>query len=410
MTKTIQSPQLSISCSQNQNRHRSVKVTKSNKSGFVSAETWINKRQEARSRLLNEGVIMSRQEERVIDQAIAAASWPMEETFDLPGWVGSQFALGSGEVFSPPGETPIAVTFDRLTGSWETAGTLQSYDKNILHLCSKQRVLQFVLGIAFLPPILSLLGVEDNPIFDLYGPTSTGKSTALYLAASVWGPTTGDGERFWSTWNTTTNSLEREMALHSGGLMVLDESNAFTSANGASIRHGTVAQVVFSLAQGFERSRLTSHNRPRRKAFAVLSSSNVALSDNLKWAKADTADAALVRLLSIPAERQYGILSVPPRTKVRPAEFSRTLHDAMARNHGVAGPAFLRALVRDRARSEEELRAKFGGWCRGFLSCPEQLAPRQPSGPPRRLAQSSPLLSLRANMMFYQLAGAAEQS
>ena len=54
--------------------------------------------------------------------------------------------------------------------------------------------------------------------FSFEGGSSSGKTTALQVAASVWG-----GPGHVKSWRVTDNALEGVAALHNDGLLILDE-------------------------------------------------------------------------------------------------------------------------------------------------------------------------------------------
>lgn len=74
------------------------------------------------------------------------------------------------------------------------------------------------------------------------GDSSTGKTTALHVGASVWGGTT-----FVRTWRATANGLEGAAAALNDTLLCLDEISE------ADPRQ--VGEIVYSLANGIGKSR-----------------------------------------------------------------------------------------------------------------------------------------------------------
>ena len=78
--------------------------------------------------------------------------------------------------------------------------------------------LVFALSVAFAGPLANVAG-EDSGGFHIRGGTSIGKSTALKVAASVW----GDPVAYPRLWRATANGLEGLAALHNDGLLILDE-------------------------------------------------------------------------------------------------------------------------------------------------------------------------------------------
>src|SRR5262249_62371932 len=73
------------------------------------------------------------------------------------------------------------------------------------------------------PPLLRLLRAP-NFVVDLAGPTSTGKTTVLRLAASVWGEPSGSGESVMWTWNSTAAWRGRAPGMLHGRPPVPDQS------------------------------------------------------------------------------------------------------------------------------------------------------------------------------------------
>lgn len=73
--------------------------------------------------------------------------------------------------------------------------------------------LGFALSCSFAGPLLKLAGLEGG-CFAFEGGSSSGKTTALKVAASVWG-----GEAHVRAWRTTDNGLEGLAALHNDNVL-----------------------------------------------------------------------------------------------------------------------------------------------------------------------------------------------
>ena len=92
--------------------------------------------------------------------------------------------------------------------------------------------------------------------FHLIGTSSTGKTTALYVAGSVWGGRSNKG--FLDTWKSTANGLEAVAQLHNHCLLLLDEIN--------EVNPYEVGATVYALANGSGKSRMNKDTTSRRKA------------------------------------------------------------------------------------------------------------------------------------------------
>lgn len=85
-------------------------------------------------------------------------------------------------------------------------------------LASGNSRLVFAIATAFAPSLAKLAG-EDSGGFHFRGASSSGKSTALKVAASVW----GNLKSYCRLWRSTSNGLEGLAALHNDGLLIFDE-------------------------------------------------------------------------------------------------------------------------------------------------------------------------------------------
>jgi hypothetical protein len=106
------------------------------------------------------------------------------------------------------------------------AGSLVDWQCGAAALAEGNPVLLFTLCASFAAPLLHHSGQEGGG-FHLHGASSKGKTTAMQLAASVWGcgadPAEAPGKAYIQKWNATGNALEALAADHSDGLLVLDE-------------------------------------------------------------------------------------------------------------------------------------------------------------------------------------------
>ncbi len=87
-------------------------------------------------------------------------------------------------------------------------GTLQDWQQYIAKFCVDNSRLGFCVSVGFTSPLLYLLG-EENGGFNLRGPSSGGKTTALKVGLSTYG-----SEKMLHSWRATSNGLESIAALH----------------------------------------------------------------------------------------------------------------------------------------------------------------------------------------------------
>ena len=96
-------------------------------------------------------------------------------------------------------------------------GTLEEWKATIATNAADNSRLVLAISAAFAAPLLRLLNVEGGGIH-FYGQSSTGKSTALNIAASVWG-----SRSFKQTWRSTSNGLEATAQTYNDNILPLDE-------------------------------------------------------------------------------------------------------------------------------------------------------------------------------------------
>ena len=204
-------------------------------------------------------------------------------------------------------------------------------------------VIGTVLGLtgSFLKP-----AGEENGGIHFHGPTSSGKSSATQVAASVAGipdnPSRGGNiHGLFQTWNTTQNAVEMLLAPHSGMTAYIDE----VGANDAGVN-------LYNAFSGLGKARCTEIGGLREQnawSVLVLSTGEYSLRDHIEHSDIGrVTDGTAVRMLDVPTEEVQvaavclGAEPLPPpeelATTVRALQAQLTLH------HGTALPAFVERL------------------------------------------------------------------
>ena len=105
----------------------------------------------------------------------------------------------------------------------------------------------FTLGAGFLAPLLGDLKMQQNPIIDIAGRSSSGKTTQKRLIASIWGlPPEVQGGLIRS-WNSTPVFIERLASLCQDLPIFLDESH--------NARPEVVQNIIYQYGNGTGRGR-----------------------------------------------------------------------------------------------------------------------------------------------------------
>lgn len=228
-----------------------------------------------------------------------------------------------------------------MTNNYKENGTLAEWQGSVSKYCGGNSRLAFAVSCAFAAPLLSI-AQEENGGFNLFGPSSIGKTTALRVAASVYG-----SKRYVQQWRATSNGLEGVAAAHNDMLLVLDEMG---QANPKEI-----GNTVYCLGNGSGKIRANVRGDARQvKSWnsIYLSSGETTLADHIetegKYAKAGQE----VRLIDIPADTgKYGIFESLHGFSSGSA-LAKEISRASELYHGTAFTAYIDAL---RSISREDI-------------------------------------------------------
>jgi len=250
------------------------------------------------------------------------------------GWHGDEFVLPD-EVIGP---NPAGVIFQASTrhmDEYTQAGTLEGWREGIAALAPGNPVLILALSAAFAGPILARCNAEGGGIH-FVGDSSTGKSTALEAARSVWG-----GRAYLKSWKATANGMEGAAALHNDGLLCLDEISECNPRE--------VGAIVYSIGNGIGKQRAGRTGSARsvtRWRCVVVSSGERTISTQMLEAGHKAKAGQSIRMLDIPTTNKHGAwddLHQFPNGQA----FSDAIKHIAAKQYGKAGREFLRHLTAD---------------------------------------------------------------
>ncbi|WP_165176904.1 DUF927 domain-containing protein [Desulfovibrio sp. ZJ369] len=213
---------------------------------------------------------------------------------------------------------------------YRAAGTLDGW-REIATLAVGNARLSFALCAAFAGPLLRLAGLEGGG-FSFEGGSSSGKTTALQIAASVWG-----GPEHVRSWRATDNGLENIAVLHNDNVLILDEVG---QVNGKIL-----AECAYMLANGQGKGR-SSREGNLRKSHAwrllFLSSGELGLADKLAENGLKSRGGQEVRFVGLPVDTTMitELHGLPDAGAV-----VNRLKEVTAIHYGHAGRAFLQKLT-----------------------------------------------------------------
>ena len=261
--------------------------------------------------------------------AAARTGWhenPGGRCFVLPGGT-----IGSGDVRFQAEH----VTHDDFT----TAGDLEGWREHVARPCEGNPVLLLALSAAFTGPLLKVARLQEvgGAGIHLIGDSSRGKTTALQVAASVWG-----APGFVRTWRATSNGLEASAAALNDTLLVLDEISECDPRE--------IGAVVCSLANGTGKQRAARTGGTRgvaRWRIVALSSGERTLAAHMSEAGRRAKAGQEARLLDLPATRRaHGAFDELHGHRDGRA-FADALKRASGANYGHAGPEFVAGILGD---------------------------------------------------------------
>lgn len=213
---------------------------------------------------------------------------------------------------------------------YRTAGTLDGW-KEIAALSIGNSRLNFALCAAFAGPLLRLAGLEGGG-FSFEGGSSSGKTTALQIAASVWG-----GPEHVRSWRATDNGLENIAVLHNDNVLILDEVG---QVNGK-----VLAECAYMLANGQGKGRSSREGNLRKSLswrLLFLSSGELGLADKLAENGLKSRGGQEVRFVGLPVDTS--MLTELHGFPHAGAVVNR-LKELTALHYGHAGRAFLHKLT-----------------------------------------------------------------
>lgn len=312
---------------------------------------------------------------------LTRGNFPVIRTVDRAGWHGPAdaptFLLPDGTMVRAASAGADKRSFvlrqgDALLSCADDAtarrGTLEDWQREIAAYAVGNHRMALFLSTSFLPPLLKYI---DQPSggFHIVWDSSTGKSTLLFVAASVWGPGTAvDG--YVKQWRATTNGLEGLAAASSDQLLTLDEMHQAPAKE--------TAQAVYMLFNEAGKSSMTRNRQLRPAAtwrISVLSTGERTVAQLLATAGEKSPPAGLaVRLVEISGDAGagHGVFDVL-HGMADGAALSKHLQHAAKATCGTAGRAFLAKLVdilsdpEKRAGLVDRLRADHTAFVKAYM-------------------------------------------
>lgn len=273
--------------------------------------------------------------------AMYIKTWKVEERarcVDRLGWHGDTYMLPDIAVGGDNEQVVFQSKYVTDPG-YGVSGTADEWRDKVARLAGGNTRMMFGLSAAFSGP-LAYLANEDSGGFHLRGDSSTGKSTAIKIASSVW----GHPEKYTRQWAATKNGLEGMAAVHNDNLLALDEISECDPRD--------VGEAVYMLGNGKGKARANRSGLVRQPATwrtIFLSSGETTLAALMATAGRRMNAGQGVRLADFQsdAESGHGAFDVLHGYKSG-AALALALKDGSCQYYGAAGVAWLKWIVQHR--------------------------------------------------------------
>lgn len=250
------------------------------------------------------------------------------------------------------GTTAKPVIYQRAGGHqnpFNVSGSLAGWRNIIAGLAAGNARVVFSIAAAFAGPLLDLAGDEGGG-FNLKGASRVGKTTALRVAASVWGGDAKQGAAgFVGSWRATSNGLESVALQFCDTLLCLDEMGQADA--------GEIGDTAYMLSNGSGKARATRDGGarpPARWRVLFLSTGELGLADKIAEARQTTKAGQEVRMVDIAADAGTGCGLFSHLHDFDSADdLANALRSATRSEFGHAGRAFMAWLV-ERIEREPE--------------------------------------------------------
>ncbi|PWF55094.1 DUF927 domain-containing protein [Massilia glaciei] len=319
-------------------------------------------------------------------------AWPVQaraRCVERLGWHGAVYVTPSKSI----GQEEEIVVFQNahaIEPAFSVAGTAIEWRDSVAALAAGNSRLVFALSVAFAGALADVAG-EDSGGFHLRGGSSSGKTTALKVAASVW----GDPNAYPRLWRATANGLEGLAAMHNDGLLILDELS--------QVDPKEAGEAAYLLANGQGKARASRSGAARQSArwrLLFLSAGEESLTALMARAGRKANAGQEIRLADVDADAGAGMGSFETlHDQASPAALALAVKDAATRHHGAVGLAWLHCIVADRAALADEIAT-------GIKSFVEDAAPKEAAGQVLRVARRFALVAMAGELAtHYGLTG-----
>ncbi|KWZ43727.1 hypothetical protein WS72_13255 [Burkholderia savannae] len=284
---------------------------------------------EVRAVLLGEGLVFDLSDKNAVLKYIFHQTPARKmRAASVTGWHGDAFVLPNTVI----GADDIWFQATGRAAPYASAGMFDAW-RDLAALAIGNPLLMLAFSAALAGPLLGPLNIDGGGVH-IYGDSSSGKTTALHAAVSVWG-----GPAFKRTWRATANGLEGTGSLHSDTLLALDELG--------EIDPKSLYEAAYALINGTGKTRANRHGEARqanRWRVFLLSTGELTVAGRMSAGGIEAKTGQELRILDVPVQGKFGLFD-DLHGRATGAALSDEIRNLSALHYGHAGPRFVEALV-----------------------------------------------------------------
>lgn len=263
------------------------------------------------------------------------------------GWHDGRFILNKNTIEAPDHQGKSErVVFQSATARnpYTVKGTLEAYQNSIGAWARGNSRIMFAICASLSATLLYDTRMENGG-FNFVGGSSTGKTTALYIGASVW----GNPQEYMYTWRATDNALEGLSCLHNDAALCLDELGQAPAK--------IVGEAIYMLGNGKGKGRAKQDGTAKTvKSWrtVILSTGEKSIAEKIAAEGGKVNAGQEVRFVDIPADAGAGLgIFEDLHGFERANAFALALKQAATTQYGHLAQEFIRRLIRKECIAEE---------------------------------------------------------
>ena len=255
----------------------------------------------------------------------------------VPGQRGYHLPDGRVLAGAGKGQVPIISLKAGAGGDHNASGNLAGWRDEVAASARGNPLLMFAISAALAGAMLHSLGLEGGG-FNVYGRTSSGKTTVLFAAQSVFGSPDDLMQ-----WHATESAFEAAARGSKDGALIVDEIPTRDPGTAKAI-----GRTLYMLANGTGKKRSNARLAdigPATWRAMLLTSAEAALPEFHAAARMEMPEGLSVRLADIPAKSWAHGGFATLHGHGSPASFSDAVKAMARRDYGHAGSAFIQHLI-----------------------------------------------------------------